>query len=198
MRISVRQSYCIHDVEKEMRERERRREAPLIGRWNVAAILGVYEPRYIRFSLASLSFFPSLILSLSLLFVSHLPSLRFYPVVKRRRVTWTQDDQYKVPQPDLVSLVLSHLFYLAYPLSLLFSVSVLLSLSISHNSISPAFATSRLIFDISSENSRHAEKRSRLFNRDWNFSLFTHSHHSLRDLARIYKLYTRPLLHTYY
>lgn len=122
--------------------------------WNVAAILGVYEPRYIRFSLRhflsrlSLSFFPSLILSLSPLFVSRLPSLRFYPVVKRRRVTWTQERSIRgSPTRDLVSLVLSHSLSLSYSIflslifSVLFSVSVSFFFSISHGSISIRFAS---------------------------------------------------------
>lgn len=127
-----------------------------VAPWNVAAILGVYEPRYIRFSLRhflsrlslALSFFPSLILSLSPLFVSRLPSLRFYPVVKRRRVTWTQERSIRgSPTRDLVSLVLSHSLSLSYSLflslifSVLFSVSVSFFFSISHGSISIRFAS---------------------------------------------------------
>lgn len=149
----------------------------------------------------ALSFFPSLILSLSPLFVSRLPSLRFYPVVKRRRVTWTQERSIRgSPTRDLVSLVLSHSLSLSYSIflslifSVLFSVSVSFFFSISHGSISIRFASlcdivvnlwyfdarTRILYQT-------REKRSRLFSRDWrNFSLLAHSRHPILSLARIY------------
>ena len=157
VRASVRRSYCIHDVgrrnerkreerEKERerereREKERRGKASLIGRWHDGTLQlswGYMNPACMRFSLhhflsrSSLFFFPSLVLSLSLLFVSRLPSLRFYPVVKRRRVTWTQERSILVPQPDLVSLILSHSFSLSLSLSLTFSFIHFFFLSHTH------------------------------------------------------------------
>jgi len=160
VRASVRRSYCIHDVGRETRgrerkgrkrererererEKERRGKASLIGRWHDGTLQlswGYMNPACMRFSLhhflsrSSLFFFPSLVLSLSLLFVSRLPSLRFYPVVKRRRVTWTQERSILVPQPDLVSLILSHSFSLSlsltHSLSSIFSFSLILILSL--------------------------------------------------------------------
>lgn len=68
MRVSAKRSYCIHNVGRGTREKERKTQRSSIdwsvAWWNVAAILGVYEPRYIRFSLRHFPFRPSLFLSL--------------------------------------------------------------------------------------------------------------------------------------
>lgn len=71
VRVFAKQSYCILNVGREMRKRERERETRRssidwsVARRNVAAILGVYEPRYIRFSLRHFLSRPSLFLSLA-------------------------------------------------------------------------------------------------------------------------------------
>ena len=71
------------------RVRHRGREAPLIGRWHGRTLQSPWG--YMNPGTAlSLSLFLSLLLTLSHLPPHSLPSLRFYPTAKRRRVTWTQ------------------------------------------------------------------------------------------------------------
>lgn len=71
------------------RVRHRGREAPLIGRWHGRTLQSPWG--YMNPGTAlSLSLFHSLLLTLSHLPPHNLPSLRFYPTAKRRRVTWTQ------------------------------------------------------------------------------------------------------------
>ena len=113
------------------RVRHRGREAPLIGRWHGRTLQspwGYMNPGTALSLSLSLSLPPSLSLLLTL---SHppphsLPSLRFYPTAKRRRVTWTQKRSIRA-SPTRPSLSFSH--------SLLFSIL----LSHTHSALSSSY-----------------------------------------------------------
>ena len=113
--------------------RQRGREAPLIGRWHggtlqlpwgymnpgAAFSLSLSPPPLFSLSLSlplpllsiSLSLSLSASLTLPPSFLYSLPSLRFYPTAKRRRVTWTQKRSIRASPTRPRSLSYSPLFY---------------------------------------------------------------------------------------